>query len=218
MRRLSLLAAFVLMAFAAPAAAQAGRVQGIVRDLNGEPIKGAIVKATHPEAMPREFTAVTDDRGRFAIIGLRTSTTWKFVVTAPGYFDVEGSLLVRSQIGPPLSFGMRRDPGPVPGALTKDIQDQLTAAQTMRDDGRYDQAIAAYQSIQTRNARLTAVNFVLAGTYRDKARGEANAAARRALLERAVAAYDALLKDDAANERATSERTATLAELNAVTR
>lgn len=218
MRRLSLLAAAVLVAFAAPVAAQNGRVQGVVKDLNGEPIKGAIVKATHPEAVPREFTAVTDDRGRFAIIGLRTALTWKFVVTAPGYFDVEGNLLVRSQIGSPLTFGMRRDQGPIPGALTKDIQDQLTAAQAMRTDGRYDQAIAAYQSIQTRNARLTTVNLVLAGTYRDKARGETNAAARRTLLERAVAAYDALLKEDAEHDIAATERTATLAELNAVTR
>lgn len=218
MRRLSLLAAAVLVASAAPAAAQNGRVQGVVRDLNGDPIKGAIVKATHPEAVPREFTAVTDDRGRFAIIGLRTTLTWTFVVSAPGYFDVEGSTLIRSQIGPPLTFGMRRDPGPIPGALSKDIQDELTAAQAMRTGGRYDQAIAAYQSIQARNARLTAVNFVLAGAYRDKARSEANAAARRTLLERAVAAYDTLLKEDAANERAATERTATLAELNAVTR
>lgn len=113
---------------------------------------------------------------------------------------------------------MRRDQGPIPGALTKDIQDQLTAAQAMRTDGRYDQAIAAYQSIQTRNARLTTVNLVLAGTYRDKARGETNAAARRTLLERAVAAYDALLKEDAEHDIAATERTATLAELNAVTR
>jgi hypothetical protein len=218
MRRLSLLAAAVFVACAVPAAAQSGRVQGLVRDLNGDPIKGAVVKATHPEAMPREFTAVTDERGRFAMIGLRTATTWNFVVTAPGYFDVEGSTVVRSQIGPPLSFGMRRDPGPMPGALTRDIQDELAAAQTLRDEGRYDQAIAAYQSIQKDNARLTAVNLVLAGAYRDKARSETNAAARRALLERAVAAYDALLKEDAAHERAATERTATLAELNAVTR
>jgi hypothetical protein len=218
MRRLSLLVTAVLVAFAAPVAAQNGRIQGVVKDLSGEPIRGAIVKATHPDAVPREFTAVTDDRGRFAIIGMRTGLTWKLVVTAPGYFDVEGGLLIRSQIGPPLTFGMRRDPGPIPGALTKDIQDQLTAAQAMRTDGRYDQAIAAYQSIQTRNARLTAVNFVLAGAYRDKARAETNAASRRTLLERAVAAYDTLLEEDAENETAAAERTATLAELNAVTR
>jgi hypothetical protein len=216
MRHLPLIAtAVIVAAIAAPAAAQSGRVQGVVRDLNGEPIKGAIVKATHPDAQPREFTAVTDDRGRFAIIGMRTATTWNFLVTAPGYFDVEGSSLIRSQMGPPVTFGMRRDPGPLPGALVKDIQDQLIAAEEMRTKGQYDQAIAAYQSIQTRNARLTTVNLVLAGAYREKARSETSGAARRALLEKAVAAYDALLKEDAGHERASAERAATLADLNA---
>ncbi len=219
MPRLPLFAAAVIvLAIAAPAAAQAGRIQGVVKDLNGEPIKGATVKATNPEASPSEFTAVTDDRGRFAIIGMRTSQTWNFVVSAEGYFDAEGSALIRSQLGAPVTFGMRRDPGPLPGALDKDIQDQLVAAQAMRTGGRYDQAIAAYQSIQKSNARLTSVNLVLAGAYRDKARAEATAAARRPLLERAVAAYDALLKDEPGNERATAERAATLADLNAVTR
>lgn len=219
MRHFPLIAAVVIVAaMATPAAAQSGRVQGVVRDLNGDPIKGAIVKATHPDAQPREFTAVTDDRGRFAIIGMRTATTWNFLVTAPGYFDVEGSSLIRSQMGPPVTFGMRRDPGPLPGALVKDIQDQLIAAEEMRTQGRYDQAIAAYQSIQSRNARLTTVNLVLAGAYRDKARSEANGPARRALLEKAVAAYDALLKEETGHERASAERAAALAELNAVTR
>jgi tetratricopeptide (TPR) repeat protein len=214
MSRLSLFAAAVIVAaMAAPAAAQAGRIQGVVRDLNGDPIKGATVKATNPEASPAEFTAVTDDKGRFAIIGMRTAQTWKFVVSAEGYFDVDGSALIRSQMGPPVTFGMRRDPGPMPGALDKNISAQLVAAQALRADGRYDQAIATYQSIQKNNGRLTSVNLVLAGAYRDKARAEANAAARRTLLERAVAAYDALLKEDPGHARATAEREATLADL-----
>lgn len=218
MPRLHLIAAALMTAaMAAPAAAQTGRVQGVVRDVNGQPIKGAIVKATHPDAQPREFTAVTDDRGRFALIGLRIATMWRFVASAPGYFDAEGTSQIRSQIGTPIVFTLRRDPGPIPGALGKDIQDQLTSAHALRNEGRYDQAIAAYQSIQSRNARLTTVNLVLAGTYRDKARQESNGAARRALLEKALAAYDELLEDDSGHERAKQERAATLADLDAVT-
>lgn len=217
MRRRHLLAAVLMTAaFAAPAAAQTGRVQGVVRDVNGQPIKGAIVKASHTEAMPRELTSATDDKGRFAIIGMRVGTTWRFVASAPGYFEVEGSAPVRSQMGAPLTFTLRRDPGPIPGALGKDIQEQLTAANALRDEGRYDQAIAAYQSIQSRNARLTTVNLVLAGMYREKARREANATARRTLLEKAIATYDDLLKDDPGHEQATLERAATAADLSAL--
>jgi hypothetical protein len=208
-----LVAAALLLALAVPAAAQIGRVQGVVRDVNGGPVKGAVVRATHPEAQPGEMTAVTDDDGRFAMIGLRTATTWRFVVTAPGYFDVDTTALIRAQGAAPMAIVLRRDPGPIPGALAEDIQDQLTEAHALRDAGRYDQAIAAYQAIQSRNAKLTSVNLVIADAYRARAKQEANAAARRALLEKAVAAYDALLADEADHQYATTERAATLAEL-----
>lgn len=219
MRRLQLLVAVVIIAWlAAPAAAQTGRVQGVVRDVNGRPIKGATVKATHPEAVPRELTSTTDERGRFAILGMRTATTWHFVAEAPGFFPSEGNAPVRSNVGLPLTFTLRRDPGPIPGALTKDIQEQLSAANALRDEGRYDEAIAAYQSIQSRNEKLTMVNLVLAGVYRDKAEREPATAARHALLERAMAAYEEVLKDDAGNERAKIELAAVAADLKELTK
>lgn len=219
MRRLHLIVAVVMIAwFAAPAAAQTGRVQGIVRDVNGRPIKGATVKASHTEAVPREFTSTTDERGRFAILGMRTGTTWRFVAEAPGFFPAEGTAPVRSTIGPPLTFTLRRDPGPIPGALTKDVQEQLTAANALRDEGRYDEAIAAYQALQSRNAKLTTINLVLAGVYRNKAEREPRAAARQALLEKAMAAYEEVLRDDAGNERAKLEWSAVAADLKALTK
>ena len=49
-----------------------------------------------------------------------------------------------------------------------------------------DDAIAAYQSIQAKNARLTTVNLVLASLYREKAEQEKNPAAKQALLNRAA--------------------------------
>lgn len=214
MRRLQLVAAAAfIVTFAAPAAAQTGRIQGMVRDIDGEPIKGAIVRAIHPDASPREFTSATDERGRWAIIGMRLGANWRFIAEAPGYFTEEGTAPVRSTMGQPLIFTLRRDPGPIPGALAKDIQGQLTIANSLRDQGRYDEAIAAYQSIQTQNAKLTTVGLVLGGLYRDKAERESGAA-RRTSLEKAAAAYEAVLKDDSGNERAKQELAAVTAALN----
>lgn len=197
--------AALTLALAAPAEAQTGRVSGVVKDTAGKPIKGATVRAINPEASPREFTSTTDDKGRFAMLGLRTTATWHFVAEAPGFYLSEGDAVVRSQAGPPFDFTMRRDPGPLAGALVKDIQEQLAAANALRDEGRFDQAITAYQSIQTKNPKLTTLNLVLAGTYRDKAEHESDPAARVALLERAVNAYADLLKGDADNDRAKTE-------------
>ena len=190
------------------AEAQTGRVSGMVKDTAGKPIKGATVRAVNAEASPREFTSTTDDKGRFAMLGLRTSATWHFVVEAPGFFVNEGDALIRSQPGRPFEFVLRRDPGPLPGALVKDIQEQLASANALRDEGRFDQAISAYQSIQTKNPKLTTLNLMLAATYRDQAERETNSAARVVLLEKAVTAYSDLLKNDAGNEHAKIEMTA----------
>ncbi len=212
---LAALAVFTLW-LAAPAGAQTGRVTGIVKDSAGKPIKGATVRASHPDAIPREFTSTTDDKGRFAMLGLRTATTWHFVAEAPGFYPSQGDAAIRSTPGAPFEFTMTRDPGPLPGALTRDIQQQLTAANALRDEGRLDQAITAYQSIQSKNPKLTTLNLVLAGTYREKAERETDATVRVTLLEKASAAYADLLKDDAGNERAKTEMAAVTARLQAL--
>jgi tetratricopeptide (TPR) repeat protein len=208
-----IVAVLVTLGFAATAAAQ-GRVMGVVQDTNGRAIKGAIIRAQNPDTSSREWTAATDDKGRFVLLGLRLGPNWKFIAEAPGFFATEGVAPVRSTIGPPLTFNLRRDPGPIPGALVKDIQEQLQAARTLRDAGRYDQALAAYQSIHSRNPKLTHVNLVIAAVYRQKAEQEGDAAARHALLERASAAYDEVLKTDADNDHAKAELEAVRASLN----
>lgn len=214
MRRLKIIAAALMtLGFAATAAAQ-GRVMGVVQDTNGRPIKGAIIRAQNAETSSREWTAATDDRGRFVLLGLRLSPNWKFIAEAPGFFPSEGTAQVRSNFGPPLTFNLRRDPGPIPGALVKDIQDQLEAAKALRDAGRYDQALSAYQSIYSRNTKLTNVNLVIAELYRQKAQQERDPAARQALLERASATYDEVLKNDAENDFAKAELEAVRASLN----
>lgn len=203
MRRVYLTVAILTLCSAAPVVAQTGRALGIVRDTGGRPIKGATVKASNPDAVA-EFTSSTDDKGRFAMIGLR-SGQWKFVAEAPGYFKQEGTAAIRAAGGPPIEFTLARDPGPIPGALEKDIQQELDAAAALRSQGRFDQAISAYQAIQAKNVKLTSVNLVLAGLYREKAQQEKEKAPRQALLDRAAAAYSEVLKEEPANERATIE-------------
>src|SRR5205814_9200960 len=98
-----------------------------------------------------------------------------------------------------------RDPGPMPGALVKTIGEDVAAAEALHKAGKLDEAISAFQSIQSKNGRLTTVNLMLAGLYREKAAQEKDAAARQALLARAIAAYTDLLKSDDANARARVE-------------
>jgi lipopolysaccharide biosynthesis regulator YciM len=199
-------AAIVTLCLAVPALAQTGRVGGVVKDTEGKPIKGASVKAVNPAASPSEFTATTDDKGRFSMIGLR-SGTWKFIAEAPGFLPQEGNAPVRT-IGapnPPLEFTLGRGAAAGPAALSKEVQAELKAADELRNAGQFDQAIAAYQGIRSKNPTLTMVNMVIAGAYRQKAGKETDTAARKASFDQAIAAYQEVLKSDAANERAKIE-------------
>jgi hypothetical protein len=206
------LALFVTFGLAAtPAVAQSGRAVGEVRDTAGHAIRGAIVRATNPQGHPSEITSTTDTKGRWAMIGL-ASGTWHFDVEAPGYFAAKTDVPVRVTASPPMTFTLARDPGPIPGALDKKVDEQLKDANALRDQGRFDQAIMAYQDIRIKNPKLTAVNLVLADAYRRKAALEKDPAARRSLLDIAANAYGELLKTDADNERAKQELESTRAE------
>jgi hypothetical protein len=197
--------------------AQSARATGTVRDTNGRPIKGATVRATNRDARPAQITSTTDDKGRWAMIGLRTGT-WTFNVEAPGFVAVEAPAPVRVAATPPMAFTLARDPGPIPGALDKNVIQLVTAANTLRDRGQLDQALAAYQQIRDQNPKLTAVSLVMAGVYREQASSTADADARRALLDRAINAYTQLLDDEATSARAKAELESTRAEVQALAR
>jgi tetratricopeptide (TPR) repeat protein len=211
MSRLTLAATLTVLSIAAPALAQGARASGVVRDLDGNPIKGATVMAINSAASPSEITSTTDDGGRFAMIGL-ASGTWTFVADAPGFGQLQGAAEVRVSGTPPLTFSLTRDPGPAPGALDRGILVQVTRANVLRDQGQYGEAIDAYEQILRRNPKLTSLGLVIAGVYRQQAAAEADPSVRRALLARAEATYTELLGDETTRDRAAAELEATRAE------
>ena len=195
-------AASLAVLLATPALAQSGRATGVVRDASGQTLRGAIVRAHNTLVGSRgDITSTTDDKGRWSMIGL-SSSTWEFSVEAEGYVTTRAEVPVRLAGTSPMTFTLVRDPGPLPGALDKNIVSMLENARAMREQGRLDQAIATYLDIRSKNGKLTAVNLVLADTYRQKAALETDTAARRALLERAIASYTELLAGDAGNRHA----------------
>src|SRR5438093_4855537 len=114
-----LIAALVFTSLAGTVAAQTGRVGGIVKDESGQAIKGATITADNPNASPSSFTATTDDKGRFSMIGLR-SGAWAFAAQAPGFGPETFRFNVQT-IGapnPPLTFTLKKGSAPAPpGAL-----------------------------------------------------------------------------------------------------
>ena len=197
--KLSLAALVVVLLGALPVAAQTGRVGGLVKDDKGQPLKGATVVAENPAASPPSFTATTDDKGRFSIIGLRAGN-WKLTASAPGFQPSVGNVPIRT-IGapnPPVEFtlaaGATGPAGALAGVNTKELQGELAAAEAKFNANDYDGAIAAYQAMLTKVPALTMLHMQIGRAQRMKKD-----------YNGALESYNKLLAADPTNERAKIE-------------
>ena len=203
----ALVAALVVSAL--PAAAQTGRIGGVVKDAsNNTPLKGATVTAENPQASPSSFTATTDDKGRYSIIGLKTGT-WKITAVAPGFSPSSGQVPVRS-LGapmPPVDFalapGAAGPAGALAGVNTKELQGELQKAIDLANSGQHDAAIAAYQAILAKTPALTMINGQIAQVQRLKKD-----------YDGAIASYQKVLAADPNNDKAKIEMGMTYLEKN----
>ncbi len=197
--KLSLAALVVVLLAALPVAAQTGRVGGLVKDDKGQPLKGATVVAENPSASPPSFTATTDDKGRFSIIGLRAGS-WKLTASAPGFQPSVGQVPIRT-IGapnPPVEFtlapGATGPAGALAGVNTKELQGELAAAEAKMTASDFDGAIAAYQAMLTKVPALTMLHMQIGRAQRMKKD-----------YDGALGSYQKLLAADPTNERAKIE-------------
>lgn len=174
--------------------AQSGRVGGVVKADDGQPIKGATVTAENPN-IAQSFTATTDDKGRFVMIGLRGGQ-WRFISQAPG-FSPEGAVAVvrMGAPNPPVTFALKRtgnaNYGALGGLVARDLQASLDRAEVLFKDERWDEAIAAYREVLTAAPPLGVIHLQIANAYRHKKDYPA-----------ALGAYNELLKSDPTNEKA----------------
>ncbi|HEY3044408.1 MAG TPA: tetratricopeptide repeat protein [Vicinamibacterales bacterium] len=193
--RAYLLASVMLMAVTGSAAAQAGRVTGVVKDDHGDTVKGATIIAENPDASPSSFTASTDEKGRFSMIGLR-SGVWQLRASAPGYATDGGELNVRSLPGvtAPVTFTLQKfiiPPSAVGSTSPKDLQAALAGADALYNNQQWDEAITAYSAILQKSPSLSVINLQIAAAYRNKK-----------AYDSAITTYNALLKTDPNNDKA----------------
>jgi tetratricopeptide (TPR) repeat protein len=181
---------------AASAAAQVARVAGFVKDENGQPIKGATIRGENPDAPLGTLTAATDDKGRFAIIGLARGE-WMFTAEAPGFQPQFTELnIVRTGTPlPPLVFSLPkaivRPPAGVEGVTAKDLQQQLESADTLFRQQKFDDAVGIYRAILRSAPSLGIVNLQIGAAYHNLKD-----------YDKAIAAYNDLLKGEPENAKA----------------
>jgi Tfp pilus assembly protein PilF len=191
------MSALAVLAVCGSAAAQNGRVNGIVREEGGQPLKGATVTAENL-SIGQSFTATTDDKGRFNMIGLR-SGEWRFIAQAPGHSPEGGMLAVRSSgSNGPITFELKHSGvaffGALGGIVSKDLQADLAAADALYTQQKWDESIAAYRAVLAKVPVVTSINLQIASAYRHKKD-----------YDGAVAAYGEVLKAEPSNETAKIE-------------
>jgi tetratricopeptide (TPR) repeat protein len=190
------LAIALILGCAASAAAQVARVAGFVKDENGQPIKGATIRGENPDAPLGTLTAATDDKGRFAIIGLARGE-WMFTAEAPG-FQPQFTEINIQRVGtplPPLVFALPKaivkPAAGVEGVTAKDLQQQLESADGLFRQQKFDDAVGIYRSILRSAPSLGIVNLQIGAAYRNLKE-----------YDKAIAAYNDLLKDEPENAKA----------------
>ena len=197
-----------LVMTALPAVAQTGRIGGTVKDPNGQPIKGATVVAENPSSAPSSFTATTDDRGRYSMIGLKAGA-WKVTASAPGFAAQSGNVPIKT-IGapmPPVDFtlapGASGPAGAMAGVNAKDLQADLAKADAMVTAKDYDGAIAVYEGMVAKVPALTALQLQIGGLYRNQKQ-----------YDKAIEAYKKVPEGDTNSDKAKIEIGMTLLEKN----
>ena len=188
------LAAMLAAGLAGEAVAQTVRVGGLVKDDRGAAIKGATVIAANSD-FGVSFSATTDEKGRFSIIGLRPGQ-WRFTAQAPAHAPQAGEMRVRVGVpNPPVLFELPRTgpeaSGALAGVAAKDLQTELSAADTLFNQQKWDAAVVAYRAIMAKTPALTVINLQIAAAYRNMKNYDA-----------ALDAYAALLNIDQNNEKA----------------
>lgn len=188
-------ACWAVFAVASPSSAQplVGRLTGSVKTLTGLAVDAATIHAVNPAAIPSEFTATTDPKGDWAILGLRGGL-WEVTASAPGFESSTVTVRVATSLdNPKVRFVLVGTPvkGAMDGVDTKQLQASLSAAEALMVQEKWDEAAAEYRNILGMVPLLDSVNLALG----------------RALLMKkdyagASAAYRELLKRDAGNQTA----------------
>jgi len=164
------MAALVAVA-AGPAFSQAGhgkgRIGGVVLDPDNLPVVGVKLTLTFSENKNLKFEDTTGKKGEWSFIGLGTGN-WILTGSVPGFESID-KLLVVSQIdvNPKVQIVLKKvQKGS--GVLSDEKSvELLEQGNQLYKDGKYDEAIAAYQQFQAANPGLYQIQISIADCYRE---------------------------------------------------
>lgn len=191
------LAVVVCLGSAAPGAAQLATINGQVKDEGGQPVAGATVVAENPDVLPSRVETKTRENGHFTLVGLRAGN-WTLTFMAPGFLPFQMQTRATSRGATPLTVELVRGAAGEVAGLSEDVKADLEAAAALYDTGQYPEALAAYESLQSKRPDSTAIGLRIADVQRQMKN-----------YDKAIAVYDEILSSEPANGPARTGRAMT---------
>ena len=159
--RCAVLLALQPIVFGSVAAAEGRSVRftGAVRDDTDRPVRGATITASGPNRTDSTFTVTTDQKGRFAILGL-SSGPWVFAIAAPGFEAQRATTEVltdgsNAALNVRLVRGTRQRMPPISSVPAAAIQSLIEAAESAAGRGDVAAAVAGYRDLLAKVPALT---------------------------------------------------------------
>jgi tetratricopeptide (TPR) repeat protein len=147
-----------------------GRLGGIVMDMEDKPLEGIKVILQFAQNEALKFEQVSNKKGEWSFIGLG-SGAWNIIVAVPGYEPVNQAVQVSQlNVNPKATVRLKKSTASFGGGLIEDEAsfEFLEKGGQLYKDGKYDEAIAAFQEFKTKNPKAYQVDLNIADCLREK--------------------------------------------------
>ncbi|MBP1660704.1 MAG: lipoprotein NlpI, partial [Candidatus Aminicenantes bacterium] len=170
-----------------------GRISGDVVDASGAKVPGALVVVESPRSNAR-MEAKTDKKGHFAVGGLGTGT-WRVTVSKEGYLTSSTEIQV-SQLAanPPVNLTLTKASAAGASPSAEAGGSLLDSGNALLKEGRYDEAIAAFEEFAAMFPDVYAVRLNIGSAYKEKGDLDRAESEFKAVLEKNGPALEDLRK------------------------
>ncbi len=166
-----------------------GRISGDVIDESGAKVPGALVVVESPRSHAR-FESRTDKKGHFAVGGLGTGA-WRVTASKEAYLSVTTEVQV-SQLAanPPVVLTLKPASS---GGASPSVEaggSLLDSGNALLKEGRYDEALAAFEEFAAKFPDVYAVHLNIGSVYKEKGGLDKAEAEFQAVLEKSGPALE----------------------------
>ena len=146
-----------------------GRINGVVKDEKGNPLKGAKVVGNNQQ-YGIIFEVYTDKNGKWTKSGLRGGG-WRITASADGYLpDTVNINLSQFSRYPPIEFRLKKIKikTDIPFIEEESSMILFKEGNRLYEEGKYDEAIASFEQFLEKNPAIYQVHINIGNCYRDK--------------------------------------------------